>query len=83
MFSDNERERYEKILAVAGKFLSTPEISVMKFGLSLHIHSPKVEMFGQMATERNIPSDCAVAADVGGELACGVEEMNILIKQVS
>lgn len=54
----------------------------MKLGLSLHIYSPKVEMFGQMAVERNLPK-CPIVADVGGKLTCNVKELNKFIKHVN
>lgn len=38
-------------------------------------------MFDQMAKERNLP-ECDTVADIGGKLACGVEEMNTIIKHV-
>lgn len=54
---------------------------MLKLGLSLHIYSPKVEMFAQIAAERHLPA-CPIVADVGGSLTCDIAEMNKLIKQV-
>lgn len=81
MFSENDRERYDVIISEAAKLLTPAEISVLKLGLSLHIYSPKVEMFGQIAQLRGLPS-CPITADVGGKLTCNTDELKKLIKQV-
>lgn len=81
-FVENDRERYNLIISEAAKLLTPAEVKVLKLGLSLHIYSPKVEMFGQIAAERKLPA-CPIVADVGGTLTCSTQEMKKLIKPVS
>ncbi|KAL1514204.1 hypothetical protein ABEB36_003497 [Hypothenemus hampei] len=76
---ESDREKYEIILEHAGKFLTTSQLSVLKLSLSLHIYSPKVQMFQQIGTERNLPS-CQCAADIGGQLSCDLNEIKRLIE---
>ncbi|XP_069668834.1 UDP-glucose:glycoprotein glucosyltransferase isoform X2 [Periplaneta americana] len=79
---ESDRERYEKALDVAGQLRTPAQISVLKLALSLHIYSPKVEMYSQMAIERGVAAlGCPIAADVGGKLTCCVEELKKFITQ--
>lgn len=52
----------------------------MKFSLSLHVYSPKVEMFQQIALVRGIQEECEAVADVNGELTCDPEQVASLLK---
>lgn len=70
------------MLKHASKFVTPSQLSILKLGLSLHVYSPKVEMFEQIANERDLPP-CPAVADVGGKLTCNVEEMKNLIGNVS
>lgn len=78
---DNDKKRYETILQHASKLITPSQLSVLKLGLSLHIYSPKVEMFGQIAAERDLPG-CPIVADVGGKLTCDMTEMKEYITKV-
>lgn len=78
---DNDKERYETILEHAAKLITQSQLSVLKLGLSLHIYSPKVEMFGQIAAARDLPG-CPIVADVGGKLTCDMTEMKEYITKV-
>lgn len=57
------------------------QISILKFALSLHIYSPKIEMYHQVAFDRELPVECSTVADVQGQLTCSIEEMENLIKR--
>lgn len=81
IFLANDKERYDVVIAEAAKLLTPAEISVLKLGISLHIYSPKVEMFDQIAKLRGLPS-CPIVADIGGKLTCNTDEAKKLIKQV-
>lgn len=71
------------VVKVAQKFLTPAEIAVLKLGLSLRTYSARVEMFSQMAVNRDIPSlGCSVVADIGGKLSCSLEELGELISEV-
>lgn len=68
-------------MEVASKLISPAQMSVLKFSLSLHIYSPKVQMFEQIALERKLPL-CQTVADVGGMLICDLDEMKIAVDKV-
>lgn len=78
-----DREKYEEAIKVASKLMSPARLQVLKLGLSLHINSPLVEMFGQMALERGVgEKDCLAVVDVAGQLTCQTTELDKLIKKV-
>ena len=55
--------------------MSDSQIKAIKLALSLHIFSPKIEMFGQMASECGVPeSRCPSAVDFNGRLFCHINE---------
>lgn len=74
----NERQQYDVMLKEATKVLTPSQLSILKFSLSLHIYSPEVQMFQQIATENDIP-DCSCVVDVGGKLSCDLKEISSLI----
>ena len=56
----------------------------MKLSLSLRIYSARIEMFSQMAENKNILDQrCNNFIDVGGKFTCSIEEVKNLIDQVS
>ncbi|KAF7287176.1 hypothetical protein GWI33_002543 [Rhynchophorus ferrugineus] len=71
---ENDKSRYNVLLQHAETLLTPLQLSILKFSLSLHIYSPKVQMFNQMAVERNLP-DCECVAELGGNLSCNLEEV--------
>jgi UDP-glucose:glycoprotein glucosyltransferase len=76
---ENDRERYNVMMDHASKLITPSELSVLKLGLSLHIYSPKVQMFRQIATEKSLP-DCPVIVDVGGTFTCDSSNIKNLIE---
>ncbi|XP_045583681.2 UDP-glucose:glycoprotein glucosyltransferase 1 isoform X2 [Procambarus clarkii] len=81
--SSNEKEIFEKTLSAAGQFLSPSQIRVLKLSLSLRAYSPKIEMFHQIAHDRDLPSteECGATVDVNGELTCDVDKVKLLIEK--
>ncbi|XP_076640007.1 UDP-glucose-glycoprotein glucosyltransferase [Colletes latitarsis] len=78
----NERDNYNAIITFAEEYLSPSEVALLKLGLSLRIYSARVEMFTQMAENKNISSlDCYNIVDVGGEFTCSLEELENLVNQ--
>nr|XP_022912908.1 UDP-glucose:glycoprotein glucosyltransferase [Onthophagus taurus] len=77
----SDKEKYNIIIKHAAKFTTDSQLSVLKLGLSLHIYSPKIEMFSQMAKEVNLP-ECPIVADVGGTFTCDVKEAKELINKL-
>ncbi|XP_033331398.1 UDP-glucose-glycoprotein glucosyltransferase isoform X1 [Megalopta genalis] len=87
-FADNdfrnatERDNYNAIIAFAEEFLSLSEVALLKLGLSLRIYSARVEMFTQMAQNKNISKfDCYNVVDIGGRFTCSIEELEELVNQ--
>lgn len=78
----SDRAQYDSALSVSELLITPAQVSVLKLALSLHIYSPKVEMYSQMAVERGVYAlSCPIVADVAGKLTCCVEEMKKLIAQ--
>nr|CAD7428481.1 unnamed protein product [Timema monikensis] len=75
-----DKARYERVLAAVSGVLTSTQLSVLKLALSLHIYSPKVEMYAQMARERGVL--CPVAVDLAGRLTCDLTELKSLLTQV-
>ncbi|XP_014254817.1 UDP-glucose:glycoprotein glucosyltransferase [Cimex lectularius] len=67
-----DKDYYERALGLLDPLLSQPQISLMKFSLSLHVYSPRVEMFCQIAKEKGVV--CPAAVELGGELYCDYDE---------
>lgn len=82
MFLGNERQQYNTLLEHASKLLTPSQVSVLKLGLSLHVYSPKVQMYEQIAHELKLP-DCQSIADIGGNVVCNIEDIKAIIDGVS
>ena len=55
----------------------------MKLGLSLRIYSARVEMFSQMAENKDISNlNCNNFIDAGGKFTCSLEELNNILNKV-
>ncbi|XP_016841360.1 UDP-glucose:glycoprotein glucosyltransferase isoform X1 [Nasonia vitripennis] len=80
--SAKAKDHYDLVISIAEKFLSAAEIAVMKLGLSLRIYSARVEMFSQMAENKEISNlDCHNFIDAGGKFTCSVDEIQELMNQ--
>lgn len=56
----------------------------MKLALSLRIYSARIEMFTQMAENKNMSFfDCYNIVDIGGVFTCSLEELEKLAIQVN
>lgn len=62
--------------------LSPSQVALLKLSLSLHIYSPKVQMFQQISTEVGLPK-CQCVADIGGKFTCDLAEIEKLVEQVN
>jgi len=72
------------ILELAEKYLSQSEMAVFKLGLSLRIYSARVEMFSQMAVNKNVSLyGCNNVVNIGGTFTCSLEDIDRLLEQVS
>lgn len=77
----SDKERYNQIIEEAAKLISPSKVALLKFGLALHIYSPKIEMFGQIADQLDLP-DCLVTVDVGGKFICDISDVRSTIENV-
>ena len=83
LFSVTEKEHYEAVVQTAEQFLSPAETAVLKLGLSLRIYSARVEMFSQMAQNKNASHlGCDILLDVGGRFTCSLEDVDRFIDEV-
>lgn len=75
----SQEGQYEVILNITSKLLSPARLALLKFSLSLRIYSPAVEMFHQIAYDKNLPASCESVVEIGEEFACNIENLeNIL-----
>lgn len=67
-------------MELAKDYLSESEIAVFKLGLSLRIYSARVEMFSQMAVNKNISSyACDNVVNIGGTFTCSLDDIDNLL----
>lgn len=45
----------------------------------MHIYSPRIEMYAQMAVDRGV--DCSTSVEIGEELVCSIEILKNVLKQ--
>lgn len=72
-------ELYEEVLVLSDRFLPDMTSQVLPIALSLHIHSPAIEMYQQLSMERLNGSQCEVAVEVMGKLVCSLEELHRIL----
>ncbi|XP_074098561.1 UDP-glucose-glycoprotein glucosyltransferase [Cotesia typhae] len=75
-----DKEIYNRVMKLAETLVTPTGLPVLKLSLSLRIYSARVEMFSQMAVNKeNIP-DCNNFIDVGGNtFTCSAEQVEELI----
>ncbi|KAG1695918.1 UDP-glucose:glycoprotein glucosyltransferase 1 [Nymphon striatum] len=73
-----DQEIYESSMKEVEELISLPQISLLRFYLSLRYFSPKVEMFQQIALDQNLP-DCEAVVNINGKVTCNVDEIAELI----
>lgn len=75
-----DKAMYDRAIAEASKLVSPAQLSLLRLAVSLHIYSPRVEMYNQMAVERGIK--CPAAVDVNGHIVCAPDKLQDTVKQV-
>ncbi|CAG5096209.1 Similar to Uggt: UDP-glucose:glycoprotein glucosyltransferase (Drosophila melanogaster) [Cotesia congregata] len=75
-----DKEIYNRVVKLAETLVTPTGLPVLKLSLSLRIYSARVEMFSQMAVNKeNIP-DCNNFIDVGGNtFTCSADQVEELI----
>ncbi|BES97993.1 udp-glucose glycoprotein [Nesidiocoris tenuis] len=79
VYEKTDKAYYERALQLIGRFLSPSQISLLKFALSLHVYSPRVEMFCQIASQKQLT--CPVAAYVNGAFECDLLLLQDAVKE--
>lgn len=46
----------------------------------MHIYSPRIEMYAQMAADRGV--QCSTSVEINGELLCSVENLDRVLKKI-
>lgn len=46
----------------------------------MHIYSPRIEMYRQMAADRGV--QCSTSVEIDGELVCSIEKLKNILKQI-
>lgn len=47
----------------------------------MHIYSPRIEMYAQMAADRGV--QCSTSVEIDGELVCSVKELKKVLQRIS
>ena len=69
----SDEELYKKVIEFTSRYLSPAQIKLLKFELALRAHSPKVEMFRQIAKDRGIyAKNCDAVIEFNGKLFCDI-----------
>lgn len=75
-----EKDKYEVCMKEAAKLLSPVYMNLLKLSLSLHLYSPRVEMYSQMASERNVL--CNPSVDIAGLSVCSIAELDAVLSDL-
>ncbi|XP_008397948.1 UDP-glucose:glycoprotein glucosyltransferase 1 isoform X1 [Poecilia reticulata] len=77
---DTDQAYYELIVKKASALLSSVQLNMLKFALSLRAYSATVHSFQQIASTEHPPSDCSAFISVHGEKSCDPESLATLLK---
>uniref|UniRef100_A0A8C7XD53 UDP-glucose ceramide glucosyltransferase-like 1 n=1 Tax=Oryzias sinensis TaxID=183150 RepID=A0A8C7XD53_9TELE len=80
---DTDQAYYELIVKKAGALLSSVQLNMLKFALSLRAYSSTVHTFQQIASTEPPPSGCSAFISVHGEKTCDEEKLESLLKTAS
>ncbi|XP_076828673.1 UDP-glucose:glycoprotein glucosyltransferase 1-like isoform X1 [Brachyhypopomus gauderio] len=74
---------YELIIKRAGQLLSSTQLKLLKFSLSLRAYSAAVHAFQQIASNEPPPPDCRAFFSIHGEKSCDPQSMKDLLDSAS
>nr|XP_025038706.1 UDP-glucose:glycoprotein glucosyltransferase 2-like [Pelodiscus sinensis] len=80
---DSEISYYNLILKKAGQFLSSLQINLLKFALSIRAYSPTVQMFQQIAADESPPEGCSAFVVIHEKRTCKTNEIKKLLKKAA
>lgn len=78
---DNDQIKYHTALSQAELLLSNSKLRLLKFSLSMHIYSPRIEMYAQMAADQGI--QCFTSVEIDGQFVCSVDKLKNVLKQIT
>lgn len=77
-----DKSKYQTLVDLTRKYLSEAQVSLMRFSLGLHVYSPKIEMFQQIAMVQGVPEQkCEAVAAVNGKLTCDPSLIKTLLNE--
>uniref|UniRef100_A0AAX7UTD9 UDP-glucose ceramide glucosyltransferase-like 1 n=1 Tax=Astatotilapia calliptera TaxID=8154 RepID=A0AAX7UTD9_ASTCA len=71
---------YDLIMKRASALLSSVQLNMLKFALSLRAYSATVHSFQQIASTEPPPSGCSAFLSIHGEKTCDAEKLEALLK---
>nr|XP_020469630.1 UDP-glucose:glycoprotein glucosyltransferase 1 isoform X2 [Monopterus albus] len=77
---DTDQAYYDLIVKKASALLSSIQVNMLKFALSLRAYSATVHSFQQIASGEPPPSGCSAFFSVHGEKTCDAESLTALLK---
>uniref|UniRef100_A0A3B5MGQ4 UDP-glucose ceramide glucosyltransferase-like 1 n=1 Tax=Xiphophorus couchianus TaxID=32473 RepID=A0A3B5MGQ4_9TELE len=77
---DTDQAYYELIVKKASALLSSVQLNMLKFALSLRAYSATVHSFQQIASTEHPPSGCSAFISIHGEKSCAPESLATLLK---
>ncbi|KAM7403318.1 hypothetical protein PAMA_003984 [Pampus argenteus] len=77
---DTDQAYYDLIVKKAGALLSSVQVNMLKFALSLRAYSATVHSFQQIASNEPPPSGCSAFFNIHGEKTCDTESLAALLK---
>ncbi|XP_055013618.1 UDP-glucose:glycoprotein glucosyltransferase 1 [Boleophthalmus pectinirostris] len=80
---DTDQAYYELIVKKAGALLSSVQINMLKFALSLRVYSATIHSFQQIASNEPPPAGCSAFFSVHGVKTCDTESLGDLLKTAS
>uniref|UniRef100_A0A673B0B5 UDP-glucose ceramide glucosyltransferase-like 1 n=1 Tax=Sphaeramia orbicularis TaxID=375764 RepID=A0A673B0B5_9TELE len=81
--TDTDQAYYELIVKKASALLSSVQVNMFKFALSLRAYSATVQSFQQIASNEPPPSGCSAFFSIHGEKTCDTDGLAALLKTAS
>lgn len=78
---DNDQIKYHTALSQAELLLSNSKLRLLKFSLSMHIYSPRIEMYAQIAADQGIK--CSTTVEIDGQFVCSVETLKNVLNKIT
>lgn len=76
----SDKASYDRAILEASHLLSPAQVSLLKFAVALHVYSPRIEMYNQMALERGV--SCKTSVDVMGTTVCQPDKLQAVVDKV-